>query len=110
VRTRAVISPRLRRGEAVASSRMLAGRITHEAVLANTQDARRVLQDGLHRQDRMESATPKGLSKQHHVPGVQAAHGYRQQRVHTMKINAWHDDGDDGVTGWQPVGEPLINR
>ena len=25
-----------------------------------------------------------------------------------MKMNVWHDDGDDGVTGWQPIGEPLI--
>jgi len=23
-------------------------------------------------------------------------------------MNVWHDDGDDGVTGWQPIGEPLI--
>ena len=25
-----------------------------------------------------------------------------------MKMNVWHDEGDDGVTGWQPIGEPLI--
>ena len=24
------------------------------------------------------------------------------------EMNVWHDDGDDGVTGWQPIGEPLI--
>ncbi len=23
-------------------------------------------------------------------------------------MNVWHDSGDDGVTGWQPIGEPLI--
>ena len=23
-------------------------------------------------------------------------------------MNVWHDEGDDGVTGWQPIGEPLI--
>ena len=23
-------------------------------------------------------------------------------------MNVWHDTGDDGVTGWQPIGEPLI--
>ncbi len=22
--------------------------------------------------------------------------------------NVWHDAGDDGVTGWQPIGEPLV--
>jgi hypothetical protein len=27
-----------------------------------------------------------------------------------MKMNVWHDDGDDGVTGWQPIGESLIRR
>jgi hypothetical protein len=27
-----------------------------------------------------------------------------------MKMNVWHDDGDDGVTGWQPIGEPLIRK
>ena len=26
------------------------------------------------------------------------------------ECNIWHDDGDDGVTGWQPIGEPLIRR
>lgn len=51
---------------------LLAGRITHETVLENTQDARRVLQDGLHQKDRMEPATPQGLPEQHDVPGVQA--------------------------------------
>jgi hypothetical protein len=25
-------------------------------------------------------------------------------------MNVWHDEGDDGVTGWQPIGEPLIRR
>jgi hypothetical protein len=25
-----------------------------------------------------------------------------------MKMNVWRDEGDDGVTGWQPIGEPLI--
>ena len=25
-----------------------------------------------------------------------------------MKMNVWHDEGDDGVTGCQPIGEPLI--
>ena len=25
-----------------------------------------------------------------------------------MKTNVWRDEGDDGVTGWQPIGEPLI--
>lgn len=24
--------------------------------------------------------------------------------------NIWHDAGDDGVTGWQPIGEPLIRE
>jgi hypothetical protein len=32
------------------------------------------------------------------------------ERRNEMKINAWHDEGDDGITGWQPIGEPLINR
>lgn len=25
-----------------------------------------------------------------------------------MTMNVWHDHGDDGVTGWQPIGEPLV--
>ena len=25
-----------------------------------------------------------------------------------MTMNVWRDTGDDGVTGWQPIGEPLI--
>lgn len=28
----------------------------------------------------------------------------------TMTMNVWHDAGDDGVTGWQPIGEPLIRK
>lgn len=27
-----------------------------------------------------------------------------------MKLGVWHDEGDDGITGWQPIGEPLIKR
>jgi hypothetical protein len=25
-----------------------------------------------------------------------------------MTMNVWRDYGDDGVTGWQPIGEPLV--
>lgn len=33
----------------------------------------------------------------------------RNMTIYT-ECNIWHDDGDDGITGWQPIGEPLIKR
>ena len=37
-----------------------------------------------------------------------ARRAIRAETRKKMKMNVWHDDGDDGVTGWQPIGEPLI--
>jgi hypothetical protein len=33
---------------------------------------------------------------------------YAGRNEEKMKMNVWRDEGDDGVTGWQPIGEPLI--
>ena len=32
----------------------------------------------------------------------------RIELIELRKIGVWRDEGDDGVTGWQPIGEPLI--
>lgn len=36
--------------------------------------------------------------------------GFVTKRKGLKMNNVWHDAGDDGMTGWQPIGEPLIRK
>lgn len=40
---------------------------------------------------------------------IKARGGFNHKKERdVMTMNVWHDHGDDGVTGWQPIGEPLV--
>ena len=32
------------------------------------------------------------------------------KQIELTKLEAWHDDGDDGISGWQPIVGTLIKR